>query len=136
MDPLEDTLQRLREAFHAGRTRPAEFRAAQLRGLGCFLQENKQLLHDALAQDLHKVGWGWGYERVHWGRGAWRAAGTAGGEDTCTLHEAGLKAAPPLGQSHPCTFIQSLISVFMQQLFAEHLLCARYCSRLWGYSRE
>uniref|UniRef100_A0A2I2ZJ67 Aldehyde dehydrogenase 3 family member B1 n=1 Tax=Gorilla gorilla gorilla TaxID=9595 RepID=A0A2I2ZJ67_GORGO len=54
MDPLEDTLRRLREAFHAGRTRPAEFRAAQLRGLGRFLQENKQLLHDALAQDLHK----------------------------------------------------------------------------------
>ncbi|KAI2561382.1 aldehyde dehydrogenase 3 family member B1 [Homo sapiens] len=54
MDPLGDTLRRLREAFHAGRTRPAEFRAAQLQGLGRFLQENKQLLHDALAQDLHK----------------------------------------------------------------------------------
>ncbi|KAL4829550.1 hypothetical protein H8958_005156 [Nasalis larvatus] len=54
MDPFEDTLRRLREAFHTGRTRSAEFRAAQLRGLGRFLQENKQLLHDALAQDLHK----------------------------------------------------------------------------------
>ena len=28
MDPFADTLQRLREAFSSGRTRPAEFRAA------------------------------------------------------------------------------------------------------------
>ncbi|XP_008952423.1 aldehyde dehydrogenase family 3 member B2 isoform X2 [Pan paniscus] len=54
MDPFEDTLRRLREAFNSGRTRPAEFRAAQLQGLGRFLQENKQLLRDVLAQDLHK----------------------------------------------------------------------------------
>ncbi|XP_044895564.1 aldehyde dehydrogenase family 3 member B1 isoform X4 [Felis catus] len=54
MDPFADTLRRLREAFSAGRTRPAEFRAAQLRGLGRFLQEHKQLLQEALAQDLHK----------------------------------------------------------------------------------
>ncbi|KAM4846374.1 aldehyde dehydrogenase family 3 member B1 [Thomomys bottae] len=54
MEPLEDTLQRLREAFHAGRTRPAEFRAAQLRALGRFLQDHKQQLQEALAQDLHK----------------------------------------------------------------------------------
>nr|XP_051687050.1 aldehyde dehydrogenase family 3 member B1 isoform X1 [Oryctolagus cuniculus]XP_051687052.1 aldehyde dehydrogenase family 3 member B1 isoform X1 [Oryctolagus cuniculus]XP_051687053.1 aldehyde dehydrogenase family 3 member B1 isoform X1 [Oryctolagus cuniculus] len=54
MEPLEDRLQRLREAFDAGRTRPAEFRATQLRGLSRFLQENRQLLQAALAQDLHK----------------------------------------------------------------------------------
>nr|XP_010996412.2 aldehyde dehydrogenase family 3 member B1 [Camelus dromedarius]XP_031304037.1 aldehyde dehydrogenase family 3 member B1 [Camelus dromedarius] len=54
MDPFTDTLQRLREAFGSGRTRPAEFRAAQLKGLGRFLRENKQLLQEALAQDLHK----------------------------------------------------------------------------------
>uniref|UniRef100_A0A8C9UKR9 Aldehyde dehydrogenase n=1 Tax=Spermophilus dauricus TaxID=99837 RepID=A0A8C9UKR9_SPEDA len=54
MDPFEDTLRRLREAFSSGRTRPAEFRAAQLRGLGRFLKDNRQLLLDALAQDLHK----------------------------------------------------------------------------------
>ncbi|ELK24251.1 Aldehyde dehydrogenase family 3 member B1, partial [Myotis davidii] len=53
-DPFEDTLQRLREAFRSGRTRPAEFRAAQLKGLGRFLQDNKQLLQEALAQDLRK----------------------------------------------------------------------------------
>ncbi|XP_058161071.1 aldehyde dehydrogenase family 3 member B1 isoform X2 [Dasypus novemcinctus] len=54
MEPAGDPLRRLREAFRAGRTRPAEFRAAQLEGLGRFLQDNKQLLLDALAQDLHK----------------------------------------------------------------------------------
>uniref|UniRef100_A0A8C2RUB0 Aldehyde dehydrogenase domain-containing protein n=1 Tax=Capra hircus TaxID=9925 RepID=A0A8C2RUB0_CAPHI len=48
MDPFADTLQRLREAFVSGRTRPAEFRAAQLKGLSRFLQENKQLLQEAL----------------------------------------------------------------------------------------
>ncbi|XP_025212008.1 aldehyde dehydrogenase family 3 member B2 isoform X1 [Theropithecus gelada] len=55
MDPFQGMLRRLREAFKSGRTRPAEFRAAQLQGLGRFLQENKQLLQDALAQDLHKL---------------------------------------------------------------------------------
>ncbi|KAM5247400.1 aldehyde dehydrogenase family 3 member B2-like [Ctenodactylus gundi] len=54
MDPFEDTLQRLRKAFSSGQTRAAAFRMAQLEGLGRFLQENKQLLQDALAQDLHK----------------------------------------------------------------------------------
>ncbi|XP_020028051.2 aldehyde dehydrogenase family 3 member B1 isoform X1 [Castor canadensis] len=54
MDPVEDTLRRLREAFNAGRTRPAEFRVEQLKGLSRFLQDNRQLLQDALAQDLHK----------------------------------------------------------------------------------
>ncbi|XP_028372297.2 aldehyde dehydrogenase family 3 member B2-like [Phyllostomus discolor] len=53
-DPFEDTLRRLRESFRTGRTRPAEFRAAQLKGLGRFLQENKQLLQEALARDLCK----------------------------------------------------------------------------------
>ncbi|KAB0404649.1 hypothetical protein E2I00_000657 [Balaenoptera physalus] len=54
MDPFADTLQQLREAFGSGCTRLAEFRAAQLKGLSRFLQENKQLLQEALAQDLHK----------------------------------------------------------------------------------
>ncbi|XP_007518740.1 aldehyde dehydrogenase family 3 member B1 [Erinaceus europaeus] len=54
MDTLADTLQRLREAFGSGRTRPAEFRASQLKGLSRFLKDNKQLLQEALAQDLHK----------------------------------------------------------------------------------
>lgn len=55
MDAFEDTVRRLREAFSSGRTRPATFRVAQLEGLGRFLKENRQLLQDALAQDLQKV---------------------------------------------------------------------------------
>ncbi|XP_045429731.1 aldehyde dehydrogenase family 3 member B1 isoform X2 [Pipistrellus kuhlii] len=54
MDPFEDTLQRLREAFREGRTRSAEFRAAQLKGLDRFLREHKQQLQEALLQDLRK----------------------------------------------------------------------------------
>nr|KAF6281686.1 hypothetical protein mPipKuh1_010217 [Pipistrellus kuhlii] len=55
MDPFEDTLQRLREAFREGRTRSAEFRAAQLKGLDRFLREHKQQLQEALLQDLRKA---------------------------------------------------------------------------------
>ncbi|XP_006860905.1 PREDICTED: aldehyde dehydrogenase family 3 member B1-like isoform X2 [Chrysochloris asiatica] len=55
MDPFADTLRRLRETFRSGRTRAAEFRAAQLEGLGRFLRDNKQLLQDALAKDLRKL---------------------------------------------------------------------------------
>lgn len=54
MDTLADTLQRLREAFDSGRTRPADFRAAQLKGLRSFLKDNKRQLQEALALDLHK----------------------------------------------------------------------------------
>lgn len=57
MDSFEDTLRQLREAFNSGRTRPVEFRAAQLQGLGRFLRDNKQQLQEALAQDLRKVAW-------------------------------------------------------------------------------
>ncbi|XP_024605137.1 aldehyde dehydrogenase family 3 member B1-like [Neophocaena asiaeorientalis asiaeorientalis] len=52
MDRFADTLQRLREAFDSGCTRPAEFRAAQLKGLSRFLQENKQLLQEALVSSM------------------------------------------------------------------------------------
>uniref|UniRef100_A0A452SGW9 Aldehyde dehydrogenase 3 family member B2 n=1 Tax=Ursus americanus TaxID=9643 RepID=A0A452SGW9_URSAM len=52
MDPFADTLRRLREAFSSGRTRPAEFRAAQLKALRRFLQENKQLLQEALPPSI------------------------------------------------------------------------------------
>lgn len=69
MDPFEDTLRRLREAFGAGRTRPAEFRTEQLQALSRFLQDNKKLLQDALAQDLHKVGRGEGRGRGEGGVG-------------------------------------------------------------------
>ncbi|XP_004618540.2 aldehyde dehydrogenase family 3 member B2-like [Sorex araneus] len=54
MEPWADTLRRLRDTVRAGRARPAEFREAQLRGLERFLQENQELLREALADDLRK----------------------------------------------------------------------------------
>ncbi|XP_051823481.1 aldehyde dehydrogenase family 3 member B1 isoform X1 [Antechinus flavipes] len=54
MNPFADTVQSLREAFHSGKSRPAEFRAAQLEGLNRFLKENRDSLLAALAQDLRK----------------------------------------------------------------------------------
>lgn len=62
MVPWADTLQRLRETVSTGRAQPAEFRRAQLRGLERFLNDNKQLLQEALAEDLHKVGGLWDRE--------------------------------------------------------------------------
>ncbi|XP_023566445.1 aldehyde dehydrogenase family 3 member B3 isoform X2 [Octodon degus] len=53
-EPFEDTVQRLREAFKSGRTRPAAFREEQLEALGRFLREKQELLYEALAQDLQK----------------------------------------------------------------------------------
>lgn len=84
MDPFEGTLQRLREAFSSGLTRPAEFRAAQLKALGRFLQDHRGLLHQALDRDLRKVG-AWGARQR--GRGGRRGRGTQAGwgpGDSCT----------------------------------------------------
>ncbi|XP_055987558.1 aldehyde dehydrogenase family 3 member B2-like [Sorex fumeus] len=55
MEPWADTLRRLRETVSSGRTRPAEFRKAQLRGLERFLRENHELLQEALTGDLRRL---------------------------------------------------------------------------------
>lgn len=126
MEPLEDTLGRLREAFRTGRTRPAEFRAAQLQGLSRFLQDNKQLLQEALAQDLRKVR----------AREAGAGAGQGHG-DSFILHEVELQTHPTPPPSLCCNplTIHSFISPFTQP-FIEHVLCARYRSGIWGCKRE
>ncbi|XP_052049783.1 aldehyde dehydrogenase family 3 member B3 isoform X3 [Apodemus sylvaticus] len=54
MDPFEEKLQRLKEAFDTGKTKTAKFRAEQLRSLGRFLQDSSKQLHDALHEDLGK----------------------------------------------------------------------------------
>lgn len=60
MDPFEEKLRRLKEAFNTGKTKSAKFRAEQLLNLGHFLKDNSKELHDALAGDLGKVLWGCG----------------------------------------------------------------------------
>lgn len=142
MDPFEDTLRRLREAFSSGLTRPAEFRAAQLKALGCFLQDHRELLQQALAQDLHKVGGGQKGEGEGEGRqvgGGQEAGRQVGAWGQLHLHQVELKACPtpppPLCQTCSSAFIRAFISSFTC-LFIEHLLCARYCSRLRGSDRD
>lgn len=51
---ITDTVQKLRRTFQSGKTRPYEFRKKQLQGLLKFLDENVDLLCDALWKDLHK----------------------------------------------------------------------------------
>ncbi|GAV08685.1 hypothetical protein RvY_18344-2 [Ramazzottius varieornatus] len=51
---ITDTVQKLRRTFQSGKTRPYEFRKKQLEGLLKFLNENVDLLCDALWKDLHK----------------------------------------------------------------------------------
>lgn len=60
MDPFEEKLRSLKEAFKTGKTKSAKFRAEQLRNLSHFLQDNSKQLHDAMAGDLGKVLWGCG----------------------------------------------------------------------------
>ncbi|XP_044537991.1 aldehyde dehydrogenase family 3 member B1-like [Gracilinanus agilis] len=53
-NPYAGTLKRLRDAFDSGRTRPAEFRIAQLQALSRFLKENRKLILDTLKKDMGK----------------------------------------------------------------------------------
>lgn len=48
-------MSRLRAAWLSGKTRPLEYRVAQLEALGRFLEEKKQDILEALALDMHKV---------------------------------------------------------------------------------
>ncbi|KAB1251327.1 Aldehyde dehydrogenase family 3 member B1, partial [Camelus dromedarius] len=53
--PFTDTTAPAAGSLWLGEDAAGRFRAAQLKGLGRFLRENKQLLQEGLAQDLHKV---------------------------------------------------------------------------------
>ncbi|XP_069485033.1 aldehyde dehydrogenase family 3 member B1-like [Ambystoma mexicanum] len=52
----EELLGRLRTGFNSGKTRSLEFRLSQLQALKRLLDENRQAINEALAQDLHKPG--------------------------------------------------------------------------------
>lgn len=131
MDSFEDKLQQLREAFNAGRTRSAEFRAAQLQGLSHFLRDNKQQLQEALAQDLHKVAW----DRDS-GVGLCVPPGWQGWyswDKEHILQEEELKAqgtaAPFVRHSRLCD--PSSCPPSTLQLLTENSVCAWYQSRVW-----
>ncbi|XP_062432632.1 aldehyde dehydrogenase family 3 member B1-like isoform X1 [Rhea pennata] len=54
MNPYAGLVSRLRAAWLSGKTRPMEYRVAQLEALGRFLDEKKQDILDALASDMRK----------------------------------------------------------------------------------
>jgi aldehyde dehydrogenase (NAD+) len=56
LDRIPDTVARLRATFDSGRTRPLEWRRAQLERLAALLDENADELVDALQADLRKPG--------------------------------------------------------------------------------
>ncbi|XP_053922658.1 aldehyde dehydrogenase family 3 member B1-like isoform X2 [Cuculus canorus] len=55
MNPHEGLVSRLRAAWLSGKTRPMEYRVAQLEALGRFLDEKKQDILEATALDMGKV---------------------------------------------------------------------------------
>lgn len=63
MSKIGDVVNRAREAFNSGRTRPLQFRIQQLEALQRMITEHQPEITAALASDLHKVrvpGWAWG----------------------------------------------------------------------------
>ncbi|XP_049676307.1 aldehyde dehydrogenase family 3 member B1-like isoform X5 [Accipiter gentilis] len=54
MSPHAELVSRLRAAWLSGKTRPMEYRLAQLEGLGRFLDEKKQDILEATAADMRK----------------------------------------------------------------------------------
>ncbi|KAM5179888.1 aldehyde dehydrogenase family 3 member B1-like [Mantella aurantiaca] len=55
MASYSETVERLRRSFNEGKTRPAQFRMAQLEALGRYLEENRTEILQSLKKDLHKA---------------------------------------------------------------------------------
>lgn len=55
MSKISDTVNRAREAFNSGKTRPLQFRIQQLEALRRMITEHQADIIAALAADLHKV---------------------------------------------------------------------------------
>lgn len=55
MSKIGDVVNRAREAFNSGRTRPLQFRIQQLEALQRMITEHLPEITTALASDLHKV---------------------------------------------------------------------------------
>ncbi|XP_014734138.1 PREDICTED: aldehyde dehydrogenase family 3 member B1-like [Sturnus vulgaris] len=54
-NPFAGLVSHLRASWLSGKTRPLEYRVAQLEALGCFLDEKKQQILEATASDLGKA---------------------------------------------------------------------------------
>lgn len=57
MSNISNTVNRAREAFNSGKTRPLQFRIEQLEALQRMINENLKSISGALASDLRKVRW-------------------------------------------------------------------------------
>lgn len=55
MSKISDTVNRARDAFNSGKTRPLQFRIQQLEALRRMITEHQADIIAALAADLHKV---------------------------------------------------------------------------------
>lgn len=55
MSSISSTVNRAREAFNSGKTRPLQFRIQQLEALERMIKDNLKSISGALASDLHKV---------------------------------------------------------------------------------
>lgn len=62
MDTQSQVVDRLRSAFRTRVTMPEQFRQAQLKQLMAMIQENEQLIINALHEDLAKV---WKHCHIH-----------------------------------------------------------------------
>ncbi|KAL6052330.1 hypothetical protein STEG23_014443 [Scotinomys teguina] len=66
MSNISDVVNRAREAFNSGRTRPLQFRIQQLEALRRMITEHQPEITAALASDLHKNDWtAYNEEMVH-----------------------------------------------------------------------
>ncbi|KAG8521926.1 Aldehyde dehydrogenase, dimeric NADP-preferring, partial [Galemys pyrenaicus] len=64
MSKICDVVQRARDAFKLGKTRPLQFRIQQLEALRSMITERKEDIAGALKADLHKNEWNAYYEEV------------------------------------------------------------------------
>lgn len=55
MSSISSVVNRAREAFNSGKTRPLQFRIQQLEALQRMINENMKSISGALASNLHKV---------------------------------------------------------------------------------
>jgi aldehyde dehydrogenase (NAD(P)+) len=66
MSNISSIVNRARDAFNSGKTRPLQFRVEQLEALQRMINENLKGISKALASNLRKVRWVWGESGAEW----------------------------------------------------------------------